>query len=74
MILIIFLNFWISFNHLRYLNNCHLLSFSHPLFTCTKSAMKAPAHCVKPLKINNIINFEQLLQIVLVFPLLTLNK
>ena len=36
--------------------------------------MKAPAHCVKPLKINNIINFEQLLQIVLVFPLLTLNK
>ena len=42
-----------------YLNNCFYFHFSRPPFTCTKSAMKAPAHCVKPFKINNIINFEQ---------------
>ena len=46
------------------------------VFTCSKSTMKTPEQSVKSVQNSGlfIVNFEQILLIVLVFPLLTLNK
>ena len=61
--------------------------FSHPAFMCSNLTIEAPEHCVKfsnlAIKTTKraifvvgffIINFEQILHIDLVFPLLTLTN
>ena len=48
-------------------------------FTCSKSTLETPAQCANSVQIisrqqNGVIDFEQISLIVLVFPLLTLNR